>query len=59
MSVDWGRVIQNQAHGMDAFSAFYKEEQRMRKKRAEEYKELLRRQQAERERQQKNTDSLK
>ena len=51
MSVDWGRVMQNQAHGMDAFSAFYKEEQRMRKKRAKENRELLRKQQAERERQ--------
>lgn len=56
MSVDWGRVIQNQAHGMDAFSAFHKEEQRMRKKRAEENRELLKRQQAERERQEQASE---
>lgn len=56
MGVNWNNIIRDQAHGMDAFSAFYKEEQRMRKKRADEYKELLRRQQEERERQRKNTD---
>ena len=50
MGVNWGNVIQNQMNGMDAVSAFYKEEQRVRKQRAEEYKELCRRQQEQRER---------
>lgn len=53
MGINWNNVIHNQMHGMDAVSAFYKEEERVRKQRREEYEELLRKQQEQRERMQK------
>lgn len=53
MGINWNNVIHNQMHGMDAVNAFYKEEERVRKQRREEYEELLRKQQEQRERAQK------
>ena len=49
MGVNWNNVIRNQMHGMDAVSAFYKEEKRVRDKNAEEYRKRVAKQQKQRE----------
>ena len=49
MGINWSNVIHNQMHGMDAVSAFYKEEERLRRERAEDYKKHVEEQQKQRE----------
>ena len=40
MGINWNNVIQNQARGMDPFSAYQKEEERLRRQNAEEYRRI-------------------
>ena len=49
MGINWNNVIRNQMHGMDAASAFYKEEDRLRRERAEDYKKHVEKQQKQHE----------
>ena len=49
MGINWNNVIHNQMHGMDAASAFYKEEERLRRERAEDYKKHVEEQRKQRE----------
>ena len=42
MGVNWKNVIKNQARGMDAVSAFYKEQERVRQENRAEYEKRVR-----------------
>ena len=41
MGTNWNNVLKDQMRGMDPVSAFYKEQKRLRDKRAKEYRELV------------------
>ena len=41
MGINWNNVIKNQMRGMDPFSAYAKEEKRMRQERIKEYQEMI------------------
>lgn len=46
MGINWNNVIKNQMRGMDPFSAYAKEEKRMRQERVKEYQEMIERNKA-------------